>query len=206
MSNSRIGYDLIIEEIPRCSRVLDLGCGDGTLLAELQERREVDGYGVEISTEGVSKCLEKGLYCFQGDIDDGLSDYKDNSFDYVIINQTLQDVKRPEFVLDEIMRICLNTIVSFPNLGCIINRVQLMFCGRMPKNRLLPFYWYESPNIHLLSIDDFSFFCRKKRYPIKNQAHFNLLDNGRVNVIKFFPNLFAEFGFFVLDGRSFVSS
>lgn len=206
MSNLRIGYDLIIEEIPRQSRVLDLGCGDGTLLTELHEKREVDGYGVEISAEGVSKCLEKGVYCFHGDIDDGLSDYKDNSFDYVIINQTLQDVKRPEFVLNEIMRICLNTIVSFPNLGNVINRVQLMFYGRMPRNRLLPFNWYESPNIHLLSINDFTIFCREKRYPIKTQSHFSLLSNGKISVIKVFPNLFAEFGFFVLDGSSFVSS
>ena len=154
MTTERIGYDIIINEIPEKSRILDLGCGDGTLIQELQQIKKVDGYGVEISAEGVSKCLEKGLYTYQGDIDDGLSDYKENSFDYVILNQTLQNTKKPVYVLAEIMRICKNAIISFPNFGNIKIRFQLLFSGRMPKNRMLPYEWYESPNIHLLSIKD----------------------------------------------------
>jgi methionine biosynthesis protein MetW len=202
--NLRIGYDLIIEEIPEGSRVLDLGCGDGTLLSELRDKKGVDGFGVEISAAGLSQCLEKGLYCCQGDIDDGLSDYKDNSFDYVIINQTLQDVKKPEFVVNEIMRICLNTIVSFPNLGFILNRFQLMFKGEMPKNKLLPYEWFESPNIHLLSINDFLRYCRINHYPIKKELHFSIRPDGE-RVVKHYPNLFAQYGLFILDGSGFVS-
>lgn len=204
MANLRVGYDLIMNEIPERSRVLDLGCGDGGLLAELRDKKAIDGYGVEISSVGLSRCLEKGLYCCQGDIDEGLSDYKDNSYDYVIINQTLQDVKKPEFVLYEIMRICLNTIVSFPNLGYILNRYQLMFRGTMPKNRLLPYEWYASPNIHLLSINDFLRYCKKNQYPIKKELHFSLNRNGE-RVVRYYPNLFAEYGFFILDGSGFIS-
>jgi methionine biosynthesis protein MetW len=200
---NRIGYDIIIDEIPEKSRVLDLGCGDGVLLQKLRQLKSVDGYGVEISADGVSKCLENGLYCYQGDIDDGLSEYKDNSFDYVVLNQTLQDTKRPEYVLAEILRICRSAIVSFPNFGYIRIRMQHLLTGRMPRNRVLPYNWYDSPNIHLLSIKDFQWFCESRGYPIRKEIHFRGGRNGKSSPVKFFPNIMAEFGLFILDGDSF---
>ena len=206
MCDLRIGYDIINDEIPDGSRVLDLGCGDGTLLSDLEKLKNIDGSGIEISSEGVSICLEKGLYCCQGDIDHGLSDYRDNSFDYVILNQTLQDTKKPEFVIKEIMRICYNAIISFPNFGYIKNRLQLTFSGIMPKNRLLPYDWFVSPNIHPLSIKDFHAFCKSRNYPIKKRAHFSCTSHGKSCRVQFIPNLFAEYGFFILDGKDFGSS
>ncbi|HQP47100.1 MAG TPA: methionine biosynthesis protein MetW [Spirochaetota bacterium] len=204
-SFQRIGYDLIINEIPEHARVLDLGCGNGKLLEELQTTRKIDGYGVEISAEGVSMCLEKGLYCYQGDIDDGLADYRDNSFDYVILNQTLQHTKRPRFVLQEIMRICRNTIISFPNFGHYTMRLQLLLKGRMPKNSLLPYDWFNSPNIHLFTIEDFQDYCRIHSYPVKQEMHFSVNSNSISQIRNFRPNFLAEFGFFILDGEKFVS-
>lgn len=204
-SFQRIGYDLIINEIPEHARVLDLGCGNGKLLEELQTTRQIDGYGVEISAEGVSMCLEKGLYCYQGDIDDGLADYRDNSFDYVILNQTLQHTKRPRFVLQEIMRICRNTIISFPNFGHYTMRLQLLLKGRMPKNSLLPYDWFNSPNIHLFTIEDFQDYCRIHSYPVKQEMHFSVNSNSISRIRNFRPNFLAEFGFFILDGEKFVS-
>ena len=205
METSRIGYDLIINEIPPRSRVLDLGCGDGALLRELIEKKDIEAFGVEISAEGVSACLEKGLFCYQGDIDDGLSDYRDNSFDYVILNQTLQDTKKPEFVLYETLRIGHNAIISFPNFEYIWNRFQIMFTGRMPKNKLLPFSWYETPNIHLLSIRDFHDYIKMKSYPVNSEKHFSMDSRGRTRLVRVAPNLFAEYGFFILDGSPFTS-
>ncbi len=202
---ARIGYDIILEVIPEGSRVLDLGCGDGVLLQELRQERKVDGYGVEISAEGVSQCLEKGLYCYQGDIDDGLSDYRDNSFDYVILNQTLQNTKKPAYVLEEIMRIGKNAIISFPNFGHIQVRWELLITGQMPKNQLLPYDWYESPNIHLLSIRDFQAYCRFHHYPIKEESHFALRSDGLSRIIRHWPNLRAQFGLFLLDAENFES-
>lgn len=204
-SFQRIGYDLIIDEIPEHSRVLDLGCGNGKLLEELQTTRNIDGYGVEISAEGVSLCLEKGLYCYQGDIDDGLADYRDNSFDYVILNQTLQHTKRPRFVLQEIMRICRNTIISFPNFGHYTMRLQLLVKGRMPKNSLLPYDWYNSPNIHLFTIEDFQDYCDLHSYPVRKEMHFSVNGNSKSLIRSYRPNFLAEFGFFILDGEKFVS-
>jgi methionine biosynthesis protein MetW len=201
----RIGYDLIINEIPEHARVLDLGCGNGKLLEELQNTRQIDGYGVEITAEGVSMCLEKGLYCYQGDIDDGLADYRDNSFDYVILNQTLQHTKRPRFVLQEIMRICRNTIISFPNFGHYTMRLQLLLKGRMPKNSLLPYDWFNSPNIHLFTIEDFQDYCRIHSYPVKKEMHFSVNSDSISRIRNFRPNILAEFGFFILDGEKFES-
>ncbi len=196
---SRVGYRQIIDEIPRGSRVLDLGCGDGMLLDVLKRLKNAETFGVEISQEGVSQCLEKGLYCFQGDIDSGLADYRADSFDYVILNQTLQDTKKPEYVLCETMRIGKRAIVSFPNFGHVGIRVKLLTGGTMPRNRLFPYMWYETPNIHLLTIRDFQEFCIMYGYPIGKESHFSM-QRGRPVPVRAFPNFRAEYGFFVLDG------
>jgi len=199
-----IAYDLIMEEVEPGSKVLDLGCGDGALLQNLQEQKQAVPYGVEISEDGVWQCVEKGLYCYQGDIDEGLADYKDNSFDYVILNQTLQITKRPSYVLNEMMRISKNAIVSFPNFGYYKTRLQLLVKGIMPKNILLPYEWYETPNIHLLTIRDFQIFCEKHEYPVKKEIHFSLSSAGRSLLIRKFPNIIAQYGFFVLDGEQYT--
>lgn len=205
MKEYRVAYDLILDLIPAGSRVLDLGCGDGLLLKLLQEKKKVKGFGVEISPGGVSQCVEKGLYCYQGDIDEGLSDYKDNSFDYVIVNQTLQSTKKPDVVIRESLRIALNAVFSFPNFAYYSLRLYLSLYGRMPKNKLLPYEWYETPNIHLLTIKDFRDYCRDFKYPIKKEMHFSTIRSRSV-IIPVMPNLFAEYGFFILDGQPFTSA
>lgn len=201
-----IGYELILSEIPSGARVLDLGCGNGSLLERLRDEKGVNGYGVEISEDGVSMCLEKGLYSYQGDIDEGLTDYKDNAFDFVILNQTLQSTKRPDYVLHEILRICKNTIISFPNFGYYVTRLQLLFNGTMPINNLLPFEWYESPNIHLLTIKDFQILCSDNGYPIKKEMHFSITDSGKTLIRRVMPNITAQYGFFILDGEGITSA
>jgi len=196
-----IGYDLVLEEIPERSRVLDLGCGDGSLLVLLQEQKKVKGYGVEISEEGVGLCVEKGLYCYQADIDEGLCDYKNDSFDYVILNQTIQNTKRPDSVINEVLRIGRKSIVSFPNFAYISTRSYLMFRGSMPVNELLPYEWYESPNIHLLTISDMRKMAEKFFFNIIGEKNFSLSKNGRSRIVKFFPNLLAQYGIFILEKK-----
>jgi methionine biosynthesis protein MetW len=193
-----IGYDLVLEEVPEKSKVLDLGCGDGVLLEMLQEQKKVKGYGVEISEEGVSLCLEKGLYCYQADIDEGLTDYRKNSFDYVILNQTIQNTKRPDYVINEVLRIGKKVIISFPNFGYIQTRMHLLFKGTMPVNDLLPFQWYDSPNIHLLTIKDMKNMSGEFKFKILNERHFNPESNNRSKIIKLNPNFLAQYGFFVI--------
>jgi methionine biosynthesis protein MetW len=199
--HTHIGYSLVLDEVPCGSRVLDLGCGDGLLLKMLVEEKGVEGFGVELSGVGVSMCLEKGLYCYQGDIDDGLADYRDRHFDYVILNQTLQSTKKPEYVIKEVMRISKHAMVSFPNFGHIKSRAQLIITGRMPKNSELPFEWYESPNYHPLTINDFQVYCKKRNYRIEKEAHFSITGGGELKRIDFFANVRAQYGFFVIGGN-----
>ncbi len=194
-----------MDEIPEGARVLDLGCGDGSLLARLQKLKQIDGYGVEISPEGVSACVEKGLYVYQGDIDDGLSDYRGNSFDYVILNQTLHYTKRPKFVLAETMRICRNAIVSFPNLGYWKKRLHILFKGSMPGNYSAEQELFNSATMHHISIEDFRHYCDLNEYPIKKERHFSRKGtSSQSKPVRLFPNFFAEFAFFVLDGEKFT--
>ena len=193
-----IGYDLVMEEIPEKTKVLDLGCGDGVLLEMLQESKKVKGYGVEISEEGVSLCMEKGLYCYQADIDEGLTDYRKNSFDYVILNQTIQNTKRPDYVIKEVLRIGKKVIISFPNFGYFQTRFHLLCKGTMPVNDLLPYQWYNSPNIHLLTIKDMKIMAKEFNFKILREQHFNLGQNKKSKKIRINPNLFAQYGFFVI--------
>lgn len=141
--------------VPPGSEVLDLGCGDGSLLEHLMRHRGCTGSGVEISDEGFHACLERGVPVVQGDIDEGLDGVADNHYDVVILSQTLHALRRPAFVVEEMMRVARLAILSFPNFGHWSLRLHLVRHGRMPVSPLLPYPWYETPNIHLCTIADF---------------------------------------------------
>jgi methionine biosynthesis protein MetW len=141
--------------VPRGARVLDLGCGDGALLEHLIREKGCDGHGVEISSEGFHACIDRGVPVLQADIDDGLGDFDDGSFDLVVLSQTLQATRRPAFVLSEMMRVAPAGIVSFPNFGHWRIRLGLLGRGRMPSSRVLPYAWHDTPNIHLCTLRDF---------------------------------------------------
>lgn len=159
MLKLRIDQAVIVDLVTEGARVLDLGCGDGLLLEELIRQQHARGFGVEISHEGVHACIARGLPVYHGDIDQGLRDHHDESFDYVILSHTLQAIHRPEYVLKEMLRVGKKIIVSFPNFGYWRVRFGLLFSGRMPRTRLLPHWWYNTPNIHMCTILDFQDLC-----------------------------------------------
>ncbi len=192
--NGRIDHELIASLIETGSRVLDLGCGDGSLLKLLENRKQVIGRGVEISDDGVRECIRKGLTVHHGDLDEGLGDYPDDSFDYVVLSQTLQAVHKPDLVLAEMLRVGRTAIVTFPNFGYWRIRWQLLFTGRMPRDDHLPFEWYNTPNIHLLTVKDFHNFCASRNLVI---AHACYLKNG--SEVKVIPNLLAKLAIFVIQ-------
>lgn len=152
---ARVDLLVVAGMVASNTRVLDIGCGDGTLLRLLAEDRGVDARGIELSQRGVNDCVAKGLSVIQGDADTDLIDYPDDSFDYVILSQTLQATRNPKRVLEQMLRIGRRAIVSFPNFGHWRIRGQLIFRGRMPVTENLPLAWYETPNIHFCTIRDF---------------------------------------------------
>ena len=181
------------------SRVLDVGCGDGSLLALLREERGVDGRGIELSREGVSECLAKGLSVIQGDADADLADYPADAFDYVILSQTLQATRQPRVVLEHLLRIGRRAIVSFPNFGHWRIRWQIAFRGRMPVTGNLPQTWYDTPNIHFCTIRDFVSLCREVDASMERAVALD--DSGqpvRVNLPWWAWNLFGEQAVFLL--------
>ncbi len=186
----RIDYRIIEDWVAPESRVLDLGCGDGTLLKELQEKKQVHGYGIEINAENIVRCVANGVSVIDQDLDQGLSNYEDQSFDTVIMSQTIQTMQYPDKMLLEMLRVGRQCIVTFPNFGHWRARLHLMFKGRMPVSDLLPYEWYNTPNIHFCTINDFEELCRALNIKQLNaEVIFN--KNPRSALKAIHPNLLA---------------
>ncbi|MDD2689749.1 MAG: methionine biosynthesis protein MetW [Candidatus Omnitrophica bacterium] len=190
----RPDHRVILEMVESRSSVLDLGCGTGELLYLLIKEKNVRGQGIEIDEKAIYECVAKGLNVFHGDIDTGLAEYKDKSFDYVILNQTLQQVEHLEAVLADALRVGKRVIVGIPNFAYYKARFQLFFRGRVPVTSSLPFNWYETPNLHFLSLYDFLDYCKQKR--IKIGRSFYLAFRGPVWLL---PNLLADTGIFLIS-------
>ncbi|MCD7779913.1 MAG: methionine biosynthesis protein MetW [Candidatus Gastranaerophilales bacterium] len=194
-----LNYSIIEKIIEENSRVLDLGCGNGYLLKLLKDKKNVKGNGIEISQNEVIRCLEKGLSVIQGDIDEGLKQISDKYYDYVILNQTLQSAHNPDFVLEEMLRAGKKCIVSFPNFAYWKVRFNFFFTGNMPKSRVLPFEWYNTPNIHLLTIKDFFEYAKKNNIKILEGLYTTKAHIRKGIQYNIFSNFFAEEAIFVIS-------
>jgi len=194
--NQDIGF--IKQWIEPQSRVLDLGCGDGSLLINLKEQLGVLGYGLEIDPESIRNCLAQGLNVIEQDLNKGLKNFADHSFDTVLMTQTLQALRYPHLVLDEILRIGSRCIVAFPNFGNWRTRAYLSFRGRMPVTKQLAYQWYDTPNIHFFTYADFEALCKERNI---NILHRQCLANGFPDKLlkSLWPNLFTEIAVYHLS-------
>ena len=194
-----LNYSLIEEMIEPKAKVLDLGCGNGYLLKLLKDKKQIKGNGIEISQNEVIQCLEKGLSVIQGDIDEGLKQFGDKSYDYVILNQTLQSTYNPDYVLEEMLRVGKKCIVSFPNFAYWRVRLYYLLKGNMPKSKVLPFEWYNTPNIHLLTIKDFFEFAQQRNINILQWIYTTKANKKTSVQYQMFSNFFAEEAIFVIS-------
>ncbi len=194
-----LNYKTVCNLIPSNTRVLDLGCGDGKLLKILKNEKNIESLGIEINQDYVLEALQKGLNIVQGDLDKGLEEFQDKSFDYAILNQTLQSTKNPEFVLYEMLRVANKCIVSFPNFAYWKVRFYLFFKGKMPKSKALPYEWYDTPNVHLLTINDFFEFCKKRNINIEKSVYLTKRKSRSGFLIKNIANFFSEEAIFVIS-------
>ncbi len=191
MSSDRPDINIIGEWIEPNSTVLDLGCGDGALLFSLGQSHNVMSYGIEMDLDNIDECIKKGINVIRMDIDDGLSSFENQAFDYVVIAHTIQSLYHPVPLLRDMLRVGKNVIVTFPNYGHLSNRIRLAINGRAPLSDVLPYDWYDTPNIHLCSVTDFTDLCGNMNVYIANK----LIVNRSYNVnlaIRLFPNMFGE--------------
>ena len=193
----RFDLKIIASWIKPDSNVLGLGCGKGELLYYLKHKKAVKETGIEIKDNKVALCIENGLSVLQGDINEEIKDYSDKSFDYCILSQTLQQVYDPEGLIKEMLRVGKKVIVSFPNFGHYKIRLQLLLAGKAPVSRELPYQWYDTPNIRILTLEDFKIFARKTGFNIHKEAAIkpgDKIDEGKI--IHFLPNIFATYGIY----------
>ena len=193
-------FKIIANLLPPQSRVLDVGCGDGTLIEALIEEKSIDARGIELEEDKVKECISKGLSVIEGNAETELSQFPDKAFDFVILSQTLQAFYQPENVLAQLLRIGGRVIISIPNFGYWQIRASLLFFGKMPVTKSLPYTWYNTPNLHICSIKDFYQFCEKKKIKINRVIGVNgekISSIYRINLeIK---NLLSEVGIFVIS-------
>jgi methionine biosynthesis protein MetW len=190
---NKVDREIIANWVAQGASVLDLGCGDGELLALLIREKQARAQGIELSEQAICHCIVQGLSVFQEDIDTGLSEFADKSFDDVILNQTFQQVKKPDFVLKEALRVGKKVIVGFPNFVHYSARLSIFFGGKVPVTPALPYEWYDTPNLHFLGIADFVEYCGKKGIKIEDSCF-----TSKNRKVRFFPNLLAEFAFFLI--------
>ena len=194
-------FQYIVDMVEPGSHVLDLGCGEGHLLKALQAEKRARVQGIELSDTAIQACVAKGLFVYHGDLNEGLADFNDRSIDYVILTSTIQVLYRPDFLIREAARVGKKCIISVPNFGYWRVRCQLMLRGTMPVTPRLPYQWYDSPNIHLTTIQDFRRFCREHDLAILRETGLVIGEHGcrRVRVLK---NLLADYGIFLLQRQN----
>ncbi|VAW71232.1 Methionine biosynthesis protein MetW [hydrothermal vent metagenome] len=173
------------------SHVLDLGCGDGSLLKYLHDKSNVSGYGIEINHSNIVECIKKGVNVIQNDLDAGLSVFEDDTFDYVLLTQTLQAIWNPDKLIEDMLRVGREAIITFPNFGHWKSRINLAFGGRMPVTRSLPHRWYSTPNIHLCTIRDFEKLCQHMKISVVKRTVVNAAHKQTL-ATRWFPNLLGE--------------
>jgi methionine biosynthesis protein MetW len=193
----RTDLRIIADLINPNAAVLDLGCGDGELLAHLQAEKNVNGYGLEIDADNITTCINKGVNVIEQDLDTGLENFANQSFDMVVMTETLQSVKAPDRLLHEMLRIGEQCIVTFPNFAYWRCRAHLALRGRMPVSKHLPHSWYDTPNIHLCTFKDFEVLCREESLHIIERFTVDALHSTRP-MINRFPNFFGAFAFYRL--------
>jgi len=201
--HKRGDLELIVRLVPQGARVLDLGSGDGLLLERLRRDRGVDGRGVERDTQAILGSMRRGIPVVQANLDEGLADFPDHSFDVVIISHTLQQVNQPRNLLLEAGRVGKQVIVGFPNFGHWQVLVALLLTGRMPKSRMLPYEWYDTPNIHLLTISDFEDFCAREGFRVLQRLPLRYPSWQPVGA---WPGLRAAYALYLLDSTGVRSS
>jgi len=189
----RSDYAIISELIEPGTKVLDLGCGEGELLAWLAESKHVDARGVEINGARVQRAIARGVSVFHGDIEEALSDLPDHAFDYVILSQTLQETREPLRIVKDMLRVGQRAIIAFPNFGHWTVRLNHLFTGRAPRTKIFPHEWYDSPNIHVLTVHDFEWLARAQGWTVERRIF--LQGQRRVTV---YPNLMAEVAVFLI--------
>jgi len=193
-------FKIIAELIETNTRVLDVGCGDGTLMEFLKNNKKIDIRGIEISKNNVQQCIGKGLTVIEGDAEKDLSQFPDGSFDFVILSQTLQAFLNPEKVISELLRVGKKAIVTIPNFGYWKVRLHLLIKGTMPVTRTLPDEWYNTPNLHMCTIQDFFDFCKKREINLYNSIALHNLKSSKItNVNLTLKNLTAVLGIFLIE-------